>query len=153
MLCICLLLVGCNKAETGDNNTEENKTVTENKTTEVTDNETGVLICSKSTKSTVEFVTEMQYNFENGKLTKLGVKYTYDLSGYTDEQRKAFNDSKMCETEAIKTTLGMIDCKEELSGTNYIVSGYTDKLRDQSTGGIKENKASYEQEGWTCTVK
>ena len=141
ILLVCFLLVGCKDKEEPKNDEpkEEEKTNT-------------VLDCSKSTDDPLYFVTDMIFYFENDTITKLSVKYNYDLSGYNEQQRKAFASADMCSTEDLKTKLGMVDCKEELSGTNYIVSGDAEKLLEQSKGTSSQLKTAYEAQGWTCTI-
>lgn len=137
----CFLLVGCKQV---DEIKEKIDDVTGKKV---------VLTCSLNTASTVNFVTEMSYYFEKDKLVDLGVKYIYDLSAYTQTQREAFASASMCQTESVQTKLGMRDCKEELQGANYVVEGYADKLRDQSTGTADTLEAEYTKQGWACTKK
>ena len=140
LLLSCFLLVGCGKTESN------NQTKTDTKKEEV-------LVCSKKIENTVDFITEMSYYFENDKIVRLGIKYVYDLSPYTEEQRNAFGTSKMCETESIKDTLGMVNCQEALNGTDYIVTGDSENLLKKATGSLEANKKSYIADGWDCTVK
>ena len=142
-----LMLCGCGTKKTTN---DETNTSTEN-TTPKTEN--AVLVCSKSTTSTVTFVTEMSYYYENGKTTKLGVKYVYGLSGYNDAQRKAFAGANLCNEDAMTNTLGMVDCQESLVGTDYVVSGFSEKLLSQATASLSLTKSSLEAFGWTCTVQ
>ena len=145
LLCI-FLLVGCGKKETTDNK-EENQ-VNDNTSTKTE----ATLICSMVSDDPIHFTTEMIYSFENDSLVTLGVRYTYDLSGYTEAQRKTFANSGLCATDAIKDTLGMEDCKEELVGTNYIVNGTASKLYETSKlATYSATKSSYVSSGWTCT--
>ena len=143
MLLSCLLLVGCGKAETNTQTPEK----------QVEEDKNKVLVCTMFTENTVNFDTEMSYYYEGDTLTKLGVKYIYDLSGYNDEQRQAFAGSKMCEMDAVTNTLGMVDCKEELVGTDYILEGSAEKLLTQVSGTLTEVKAAAETENWKCSVK
>ena len=133
LVLVCLLLAGCGTKETAAKD--------------------AVLSCSKLTENTVDFVTEMVYYYSSGKIVKLGVNYEYDLSKYTDEQRQLFASAKMCETDAIKTQLGMVGCTEQLFGDKYLVSGFSEKLLEQAVGSLDVVKASYESQGWTCTTK
>ena len=138
----CFLLVGCtNSLINNSNQTQEQKV------------KKSTLVCSLLTKADLDFVTEMSYYFENDKITKVGVKYTYDLSPYSEEQRNVMAGSKMCDTESFKTSLGMEDCKEELSGTNYIVGGYAQKLLEKTKGTQEFIKKSNEKDGWTCEIQ
>ena len=147
VLLVCFLLVGCGTAKGEKNESVKNETVAPVK-------KESVLVCSKkSTASSIDFITEMSYLYEGDELVKLGVRYVYDLSQYTDEQRQAFANYKMCETEGAKDTLGLTDCQEKLEGTNYIVSGISEKFRQQSTGTLKEVHASYVKDGWECTTE
>ena len=92
LLLVCFLLVGC-----GKNNSNQSTP-----SNDVTKKDV-ILTCTKRTSATLDFDTEMTYYFENIKIVKLGVKYSYDLSSYTEEQRKNFAGSNMCETDSIKT--------------------------------------------------
>ena len=141
LLFVCFLLAGCGIVDSAKEKIEKElkKEV--------------ILVCSKNTESTVNFVTDMSYYFENDKTVKLGIKYTYDLSAYSEEQRKSFSGAGMCATEAIKTDLGMTDCKEELSGSDYIVEGFSTKLLAQSKDSYSTTKKALESDGWTCTEK
>ncbi len=152
----CLLLVGCDKnifkslpieKETNITPETKNETKVEEKNTKQ------VLSCNKDTAGTVNFNTEMTYYYENDEPIQLAIKYTYDLSSYTEEKRQSFAAAKLCETDAIKNDLGMIACKEQLSGTNYIVEGYAVKLLEKSKGSLRAMKASFENQALTCTVK
>ena len=148
LLCVSFLLVGCGKttpAKSQEQKVEE--------TVEKSTSGNSLLVCSKYSAGSVNFTTEMSYHYENDKAVKLGIRYNYDLSSYTEEQRKAFANAGMCETDAIKETLAMIDCKEELSGTDYIVEGYSEKLLGQSSGSLSLVKQTLESQGWTCYVK
>ena len=128
LFCACMLLTGCKKEK--------------------------VLSCSKETDSPLHFTTEMSYHYEDEKLVKLGVKYTYDLSSYNETQRKAFSDAKLCENEAIKNQLGMNDCKEELKGTDYLVYGTAEKLvKAQENLTLETIETSLKADNWTCTLK
>ncbi len=150
----CFLLVGCSSFDFLKNQTQ---TDTENKQGETTTpkkeetKKNTIVSCSLKTEGSIDFITEMAYFFENDKIVKLGVKYTYDLSKYTAEQRNAFASSKMCETDAIKNTLGMVDCQEELVNTDYIVKGYSEKLLQTAVGTPSIVKSSYTSQGWTCS--
>ena len=144
VLC-CFLLVGCGK-------TTPTKNETNNKPKEDT-KKTSLLVCSMDTKHTVNFNTEMAFSFENDVPVKLGVRYSYDLSSYTEEQRNAFAKAKMCETDSIKNTLEMTDCQEGLVGTDYIVKGYSEKMLRQAMASPSVLKSTYETQGWTCTLK
>ena len=137
VLVCCFLLVGCNKSTNNEPKEEVKKTA--------------ILTCAKDSEDPIHFTTEMIYYFENDAITNLGVRYTYDLSKYNEEQRKAFADSKLCETDSVKNDLGMTECQEELAGTNYIVNGFATKLLAQSKGTFEQTKTSYEHGGWTCT--
>ena len=149
LLLCCFLLVGCGKTKETTNAT---KNETKNETKEET-KKSQILSCSKDIENDINFNTEMTYYFESDKLVNLGIKYVYDLSSYTDEQRQVFAGSKMCENESITERLGMRDCKEELSGSNYIVTGYADKLLQQTSGTLKALQAYHVGDGWTCTTK
>ena len=144
---VCFLLVGCSF---GKNETETNSTSNQTKKDVKIED---VLTCSLYTENTVNFTTEMSFQFKDDKPYELGVKYTYDLSPYTEEQRQAFATSKMCEMESMSTTLGIRDCHESLEGTNYIVYGYADKLLAQARGTLKQLQASYVKQGWTCVTE
>lgn len=136
LLVVLFILGGCG---TSTNKEEESKDT--------------ILICSKSTKNTIDFITEMTFYYEKDKTKEIKVKYTYDLSSYTEEQRTTFAASNICESDSFKNSLGIRDCKEELSGSDYIVTGYADKLVSQAVGTLKLSKESYEKEGWTCTSR
>ncbi len=142
----CFLLTGCSfTTSKNDEQKSENKVEGKTEKTEET------LVCSKNTESTVNFVTEMSYRFKNDKAEELVVKYSYDLSSYNAEQKTVFKN--MCETDAMKNTLGMVDCEEELVGDNYIVKGKATKLLETTVGSLKANKASFAAQGWTCYTK
>ena len=149
LLLVCFLLVGCGVKKT---NTETNTNTNTNTQTEV---KKQILICSLLTKQdTVNFTTEMAYYFENDKAVKLGVKYTYDLSKYTQTQRDAWATVKMCELDTITDDLGMTECQEALVGTDYLVKGYSAKLLAQSSGAtLSQGKKQLEDAGWTCIVQ
>ena len=144
-LFVCLVLVGC-----GSKKTENNPS-----SGQVEDNtsKSAKLICSKYSEETVNFTTEMTYYYENDEVVNLGIKYVYDLSEYTDTQREVFKNSDMCKMDEIQNTLGMSDCKEELSGTDYIVQGSATKLISQSKGTLNLTKKTLENSGWTCIVQ
>lgn len=149
IICLCcVLLVGCGKK----NNVTPKETKDDTATKEEVKEVNAILTCSKDSEDPIHFTTNMIYTFENNKLTNLGVKYVYDLSKYNDAQRKAYASSKLCETDGIKNTLGMTNCKEELVGTNYIVEGNAEKLFSQSVGTLEAIKASYVSGGWKCSV-
>lgn len=146
VLVLCsFLLVGCGK-------TTPSKSETNTKPKEDTKKST-LLVCTLDTKHTVNFNTEMAFSFENDVPVKLGIRYQYDLSSYTEEQRKAFASAKMCETDSIKNTLEMIDCQEGLVGTDYIVKGYSEKMLRQTMASPSVLKSTYEAQGWTCNLK
>jgi len=166
----CALLFGCNKNvlesnnsnDDNQNNTTEKEPVNttkddnQNNTTEkepVNTTKDGTLICRKDTTASVTFETEMNYTFKNDKIDSVKVKYTYDLSSYTKDQRKAFASAELCKTDSVKTTLGMNDCSERLDGTNYIVSGTAEKLKSMVYGNLELNKSSLESDKWICEVK
>lgn len=149
LLCLSLfLLVGCGIQKTADNGnaTKGNGSIPDNK-------KESVLICNIDTKNTIDFNTEMTFYFDNDKAVKLGVKYTYDLSSYTDQQREVFATAKMCDNTSVTDSLGMVDCKEELVGTNYIVTGYAQKLLSRAIGTLSDMKKAYTNEGWKCISK
>ena len=99
LLC-CFMLVGCGKKIIDDK--------PEPKVEETKKNE--VLTCKKgATASSIPFVTEMSYYYENGKVVKLGVMYVYDLSSYNDTQRKAFATANMCDMDSMEDSLGMVE--------------------------------------------
>lgn len=147
-LLVCsLMLFGCGEKKT------ENTTNTESNESNNTPVEK-ILVCTKkTTTAAVPFVTRMDYHFLDDKITKLEVEYTYDLSSYTDEQRKGFASADLCSLDDITKTLGMNDCQERLSGTDYIVSGTALKLQSQVFGSIDLNKSSLETDGWSCIIK
>lgn len=151
VLFVCFLLVGCTNpfAKKEENVTPSNTTQTQ---TEPEKKDTrSVMSCSTETEASgITFLTEMTFYFENEKAVKLGLKYVYYLSGYTAEQRNAFASANMCETDAIKNTVGMSECKEELVGTDYVVTGFADNLLKKVIGGPSLIKTAYEQQGWTC---
>lgn len=168
----CLFLTGCDKLEflnptkkeeannvvetpsTTEPTTTTPSTTTPSTTTPTTPTTTKQeLICTKETQSTLNFVTEMTYYYENGKTVKLGVRYVYDVSQYNDAQKQSIAATKMCETSAITDDLGMKDCTEALYGSSYIVSGSADKLLDQAIYSLEETKSSLVLAGWTCNVK
>ncbi len=138
LLIVCFLLVGCGKKET------TNETVKEDTKTDQT------LICSTFTEGDLDFTTYMTFTFENDKATSTYVKYVYDLSNYTEEQRKRMADFNMCSFDDIQTKLGMKDCKEELSGAEYIVEGHAEELIKQVVGGPQLVKKAYDGAGWSC---
>ena len=142
LLLVCFLLVGCGKTETTKK--DENKTETK---------KNAVLTCSTFTKGDLDFTTYMTFYLENDKTTKLGVKYVYDLSKYTEDQRTAMKNANMCEMDEMKTQLGMVDCKAEISGTDLVVEGFAEKLLEKVIGTASELKKSYEDAGWTCTLE
>ena len=141
-LLVCFLLVGCGKTET----TKEETNKTEAK-------KNAVLTCSTFTEGDLDFTTYMTFYLENDKTTKLGVKYVYDLSKYTEDQRTAMKNANMCEMDEMKTQLGMVDCKAEISGTDLVVEGFAEKLLEKVVGTASELKESYEKAGWTCTLE
>lgn len=153
LLLVCILLAGCGSININinDDGKEETGKQTEKVTTPTINK--SILVCSKMTESNVNFSTEMAYYFENDKVVKLGVKYVYDLSSYTQDQRNAWATVKMCEMEAMEEQLGMADCQEALDGTNYVVKGYANKLLEQATGSQSYLKSTFESQGWTCVVK
>ena len=59
----------------------------------------------------------------------------------------------MCEMDEMKTQLGMVDCKAEISGTDLVVEGFAEKLLEKVVGTASELKESYEKAGWTCTLE
>ena len=146
LLLVCFLLVGCGPTKNEKNETTKNETVKETK-------KVSVLVCSMKSTSSLDYITEMSYLFDGDELVKLGVRYTYDLSPYTEEQRQGFASAKMCETDSAKDTLGLEDCQEKLEGTNYIVSGNSEKLRQKSVGTLKELQVYHINQGWTCTTE
>ena len=140
ILFIMFLMVGCGikKENKGNNNT--------NKTTE-----SRILICEKSVESTVNFKTKMSYYFTDNTIEKVDIKYEYDLSGYTEDQRKQFANNKICETDSIKEELDMKNCTEGLNGTLYVVSGTSTKIvSSTSKYSIDQGKKELEEDGWTC---
>ena len=149
LLGMSFLLDGCDLfGAKEDKKEEETTTPEETKSTEV------VLRCSKTTKEDdVNFVTTMSYYFKDDKIVNLGVKYNYDLSIYDADTRALFSSSKMCDTEELKTQLGMVDCKEQLSGNNYIVEGYAKKLLEDAEGTFEQVKQVFDSDGWSCTTE
>lgn len=139
----CFLLVGC-----GDKKTS----VTDFTGEEVKQKDV-VLVCSKDSEDPIHFTTEMTFYFEKDMTSKLGIRYIYDLSSYTDAQRQAFASAVLCDTPEFETSLGMKECKEGLEGTNYVVSGYAEKLLAQSRGTSAYVQKSLESDSWTCVTK
>jgi len=138
-LIICsLLLTGCG--------------ININKTGEATNKEK-ILECKKTTNGTLTFNTIMDYHYVDGLINKVVITYDYDLSGYTEESRKLFADSKLCTNASIKNTLGMNDCTERLNGTSYIVTGTATKLKSQVKETLVEAKTALEKDNWTCIIK
>ena len=152
LLLCCFFLAGCGDIIINDSNKTNNKAETKKENQEPKTTK-AVLACTSDTKSSVNFNTVMTYYYENDKIVRLTVKYTYDLTSYTSEQRKAFAGSKMCEQEYLIEQLGMKDCKEELSGSSYIVEGDAEKLLKQATTPLDLTKSSFESQGWKCEVK
>ena len=152
LLVCCFLLTGCDQIDAIKDKVKEGVNGGKEKVQEVV-KKTQVLTCSKKTESTVNFVTNIDYVYEDEKLVRLGVNYAYDLSTLSEDKRKAFGVTKLCETDAIKSQLEMLDCEEELIGTDYIVKGYSEKMRVTQTGTLEEYKKSYTTNGWNCTVK
>ena len=140
LLAACFLLVGCGKEET------TNETVKEDTTKEET------LVCSTYTESDLNFTTYMTITFENNKASELIVKYVYDLSEFTEDQIKTMDNLNMCSVDDIKNKLGMNDCKESLSGTEYTVEGHAEELLKQVVGGAKLVKEAYDGAGWSCNL-
>ena len=139
LLLCSLLLFGC-----GSKNEEENKNVQNEK----------VLSCSiNSEVGNIPFITKMDFHFVNDNISKIEVEYNYDLSSYTEEQRKTFANAKLCSSKDITETLGMNDCQEKLSGTNYIVHGTAEKTKSQIKGTLENNKTELEADSWICSIK
>ena len=121
-VCFIVLIAGCGKKEV-INNVSCKKYRVGNNTNKTT--ESRILICEKSVESTVNFKTKMSYYFTDNTIEKVDIKYEYDLSGYTEDQRKQFANNKICETDSIKEELDMKNCTEGLNGTIYATSNDT----------------------------
>ena len=113
------------------------------------------LVCSQK----VQMVdVDMIADWKNDELNYLGLKYTMDLSGYTDTQVEAVNKKDMC--EVVKNAMSsyasaFTNCKQNLENKNLVITADfdIDKMPNSAIGrkSTKEEAITQlEKQGYTC---
>lgn len=115
------------------------------------------LLCTQRVQ-TVD--VDMIADFKGDELTYLGLKYTMDLSGYSDAQIKAIDALDMCTNvkNSMSTyTNAFTNCKESIENKVLLITADfdLDKLTSsdlKKETSIEEAKTGLEKQGYTCTV-
>lgn len=102
---------------------------------------------------------DMFMDFKGEKLSGMGLKYTMDLSSYSDEQISELKSQNLCSN--VQAAMGtyasaFTNCKQEMSGKNLIITAdfILEKLPGYEEGkneGIDKSIQELENQGYKCT--
>ena len=84
---------------------------------------------------------DMIMEFEKETLSAMGLKYTMDLSSYSDDQINQVKSQNLC--SSVQAAMGtyasaFTNCKQEMSGKNLVITAdfILDKLQDRDLASL-----------------
>ena len=114
------------------------------------------VVCTQSVSGVK---VDMTMDFTDNKLNSMGLKYSMDLSSYSDEQVKQVENQNLCSN--VKIAMGSYgnafkNCKQNMSNKNLVITadfdinklpGAQDGEKDSKEAAIK----GLESQGYKCT--
>ncbi len=117
-------------------------------------NKPSTLTCTQKV-STVD--VELTANFIGKKVTAMDMKYTMDLSKYSDTVVAAIGKQDYCSTVAsAMSQFTLVGCKQTIENKVMVVTSGIDLTNMKSsdlTGSPAATKSALEAQGYTCTLK
>ena len=117
-------------------------------------NKPATLTCTQKV-STVD--VELQANFIGKRVTSMNMKYTMDLSNYSDTVIAAIGKQDYCNTVAkAMSQFTLTGCKQSVENKSLLVTSGIDISKMSSsdlTGSPSATKSALEAQGYTCTLK
>lgn len=114
------------------------------------------VVCTQSVSGVK---VDMIMNFKDDKIDTMGVKYSMDLSNYSDDQVKQIESQNLC--SSVQTAMGtygtaFTNCKQKVENKNLLVTADFDiqKLPGaiNGQGDTKEQAIKgLESQGYKCT--
>ena len=102
---------------------------------------------------------DMIIDYEDDKLSVMGLKYTMDLSTYTEEQIKQVTSQNLCSNvQAAMSTYSdaFTNCKQNLNGKSVVITAdfILEKLPGYQSGATEKMEdaiKALEAQGYKCT--
>ena len=117
-------------------------------------NKPSTLECSQKV-STVDVT--LTTNFVGNKVNSMSMKYSMDLSKYSDTLISTIGKQDYCSTvQRAMSQYTLVDCKQSIENKVMVVTSGIDISKMNSadlTGSPAATKAALEQQGYTCTLK
>lgn len=117
-------------------------------------NKPSTLECSQKV-STVDVT--LTTNFVGNKVNSMSMKYSMDLSKYSDTVIAAVGKQNYCDTVArAMSQYTLVDCQQSIENKTMIVTSGIDISKmsgSDLTGSPAATKEALEQQGYTCTLK
>ncbi len=118
-------------------------------------NKPSTLVCSQKVSNVN---VEINANFVGNKVSKMGLKYVMDYSGYSDTVFETLAKRDFCSTvqSSMKSQFDLVDCKQTEKDKNIIVTSGID-LNSMNSSSLKGSpsatKTELEKQGYSCTLK
>lgn len=119
---------------------------------------TNRLVC---TQNAAGVDVELTTNFQGNKIYDMDLKYTMDLSEYSDVQINAIKEQDFC--TIVKNAMAgfkeaFTNCKQSLNNKELLITSKLDvtKVSDgtvKQEGSIEEAKEGLESQGYKCVIK
>lgn len=117
-------------------------------------NKPSTLECSQKV-STVDVT--LTTNFTGNKVDSMSMKYSMDLSKYSDTLISTIGKQDYCSTvQRAMSQYTLVDCKQSIENKVMVVTSGIDISKMNSTdltGSPAATKAALEKQGYTCTLK
>ena len=117
-------------------------------------NKPSTLDCSMKV-STVD--VNLVTNFTGNKVTNMNMKYSMDLSKYSDTMVSAIAKQDYCSTvQKAMSQYTLVDCKQSVENKIMVVTSGIDiskMSKADLTGSPAATKEALEKQGYSCTLK
>lgn len=117
-------------------------------------NKPSTLECSQKV-STVDVT--LTTNFVGNKVNSMSMKYSMDLSKYSDTLVNTIGKQDYCSTvQKAMSQYTLVDCKQSIENKIMVVTSGIDISKMSSsdlTGSPSKTKEALEKQGYTCTLK
>lgn len=117
-------------------------------------NKPSTLECSQKV-STVDVT--LTTNFVGNKVNSMSMKYSMDLSKYSDTLVNTIGKQDYCSTvQKAMSQYTLVDCKQSIENKIMVVTSGIDISKMSSsdlTGSPAKTKEALEKQGYTCTLK
>lgn len=116
------------------------------------------LVCTQKIETTT---ADMIIDYNDNKLTYLGIKYVFDISSHTKEEKDILKKQDMCKTiiESAKKTSSndITNCKQNATDDSIIITADVDistltKEELEKYSGIQLVKENFEKENYSCVL-